>query len=289
MGNVAAKLKFWTRKSPRAAQGNVVPGSHILRDFVYLDVPLVSSYLEQLTGGMPYGAEVSREYHGGGEAGLSMPLVQVKLEGGGSRGYRENQAIYWARYARLEEALRETGKLIDLTEETTSPATLRADAVFLAVGHTSLEPDWANWQSGVSLVKLVFQKLRQLGAFEAVQQAQPDETGMVPMLYGPEGTAVVMVRQDAVSQLFKDKLPDKPPVEIRRLFKPSAVTVRLTLGDPGNAVMLEASGDLEHFTPHRIAPYLLGPVHEDMHVLGLVRQREKDAVRFIPLAVFATV
>lgn len=289
MRNLAAKLMFWKRKGRPAFEGQIVPGSNILRDFIYLDVALVSSYLEQPTGGVPYAAEVSREYHGGGEAGLSMSLVQVKLEGGGSRGYRENQTIFWARYARLEKVLRDAGKLTDLTQEAASPAGLRANMIFLAAGQASLEPDWSNWQSGVSMAKLAIQKLQQLSAFEAVQQAQPDETGMVPMLYGPEGAAIVMVKQDALSQLLKEELPDEPPDKIRRLFKPSGVIMRLPLGDPRSPVVLEGTGALEHFTPHRIAPYLLGPVQEDIHLLGLVRQKEGDVVRFIPLAAFAGV
>jgi len=289
MNSLVARLSFWKRKRSPSDEVQVVSPPHALRDFIYLDVVLVSSYLEQLTGGVPYGAEISREYRGGGEAGVSMPLFQVKIEGGGSRGYRENQTIYWDRYARLEKALRDTGKLVDLTLEAGAPATLKANTIFLAAGRASLEPDWSGWQSGVSMAKIVFQKLQQLSALEAIQQAQPDESGMVPMLYGPGGTAVVMVKQDALSQLFKDKLPDEPPDKLRPLFKPSGVIIWLHLGDPENAVVLEGYAGLEHFTPHRVKPYLLDPVQEDIHILGLVRQVQGNSVRFIPLAAFATV
>jgi len=289
MNSLVARLSFWKRKRSFSGEAQVVSPSHALRDFIYLDVVLVSSYLEQLTGGVPYGAEISREYHGGGEAGVNMPLFQVSIEGGGSRGYRENQTIYWDRYARLEKALRDAAKLVDLTREAGAPATLKANTIFLAAGRASLEPDWSLWQSGISMAKIVFQKLQQLSALEAIQQTQPDESGMVPMLYGPEGTAVVMVKQDALSQLFKDKLPDEPPNKLRPLFKPSGVIIRLHLGDPENAFVLDGYAGLEHFTPHRAKPYLLGPVQEDIHILGLVRQVQGNSVQFIPLAAFVMV
>jgi hypothetical protein len=65
----------------------------VLRDFIYLDVDLVSSYLEQLTGGTPNSAEISRENHVGGTGGVNLSLLQLQLDGGGRKGYRENQTV----------------------------------------------------------------------------------------------------------------------------------------------------------------------------------------------------
>jgi hypothetical protein len=289
MSNVLRKLAFWRQHEQDKFVVQATPRSGILRDFIYLDVPLVSTYLEQLTGGVPQEASVSREYRGSGEAGLSMSLFHIDLQGGGSRGYQENQTIYWDRYARLEKELRNAGKLIDFVGTEPSTAALKPNAIFLISGHALLEPDWSTWQSGISLAKLIIDKLRQLSALEAAQQEQPDANGMVPMLYEPDGKAVIMVRKDALSQLLPDSLPNKPPDNIRSLFKPSGVKIVLHVGVPHEEVLLEGNASLQHFTPHRVGTYLLGPVEDDIHVLGLVRQRNEAVVQFIPLAVFVRI
>ena len=217
-----------------------------------------------------------------------MSLFQVKVEGGSTRGYKENQTIYWDRYSRLEKALRDTSKLKDLTQETTIPANVKPNTIFLAAGSATLEPDWSNWQSGISIAKFAVEKLQQLSASETTQQAEVDESGMMPILYGPSGTPTYTIRQDVLKHLFKDEPPDEPPDKIRSLLRPSSVIIRLTLSGTEN-IILEGHADLEHFTPHRIAPYILDPVQENIHILGLARQCDGPVVRFIPLAAFVNV
>lgn len=289
MSNVLRRLVFWKRRKQGKARGKIIPGSGFLRDFIYLDVVLVSSYLEQLTGGVPQEARVSQEYRGGGQAGVNMPLFQLNVQGGGSWGYQENQTIYWDRYARLEEELRDAGKLVEVVGTEPSTADLKPNTIFLVSGCALFEPDWSNWQSGMSMAKLVIDKLRQVSALEVAQQEQPNASGMVPLLYEPSGEAVVMVKKDALSQLIPDNLPNEPPNNIRRLFKPSGIKIVLHIGISDAQVALEGIALLQHFTPHQVERYLLGRVEEDIHVLGLVRQRKGATVQFIPLSVFVRI
>ncbi len=286
MSNVLRILEFWKRHKRGKVRGQIISGSGSLRDFIYLDVVLVSSYLEQLTGGVPQEARVSREYRGGGEAGVSMPLFQLNVQGGGKWGYQENQTIYWDRYARLEKELRDASKLTELVDTKLATVVLKPNSFFLLNGCASFAPDWSNWQSSMSMIELVIDKLRQLGALEAAQQEQPDASGMVPMLYEPDGRAVVMVRKDALSQLIPGKLPNKPPNNIRRLFKPAGVKIILHVGTLDTQVVLEGNASLQHFTPHRIERYLFSPAEEDVHILGFVTQRKGAMIQFVPLSVF---
>jgi len=288
MSNALERLAFWRRRKSRTVE-QIVSRHGALRDFIYLDVALVSSYLEQLAGGIPQEAQVSHGYTAGGDAGVSMSLFHINVQGGGSWGYRENQTIYWDRYARLENVLRSAGKLVDTVEEGMAAASLKPHAIFLASGVASFEPDWSNWQSGISMAKLVIDKVRQLNALEAVEQAQPDSSGMVPMLYEPGGKPVVTVRKDVLSQVLPSNLPQEPPENIRRLFKPVGVKMVLEESTSDQRVTLEGIASLEHFTPHRVQRYLLGPLEEEVHALGLVTQREGTMAQFIPLAIFVKI
>ena len=95
MSNMLRKLAVWKRHEQDKAVKQAAVRQEVLRDFIYLDVALVSTYLEQLTGGVPQEARVSRESRSGGEAGLNMSLFHINMQGGGSQGYQENQTIYW--------------------------------------------------------------------------------------------------------------------------------------------------------------------------------------------------
>lgn len=257
-----------------------------LRDFICLDLALVSSYLEQLIGGVPNGAQVSQEQHSGGEVNV-ISLVHINSQGG--RGYTENQTIYWARYDRLENKLREIGKLTELTALKPPDVPIIPHVLFLFNGGTSFEPDWSDWRAGVSLAKIIIDKLRQMNAIESLSQAQADINGMVPMLLGPGGTPVLALQKDVLSQLLPDSLPSEPPVSIRRLFKPAAVRITFCVGSGKEQLRFEGSAALNNFTPHRIDRCIVGPAQEDVHVLGLITEVKGDSVQFIPLAAFVKV
>ncbi len=256
-----------------------------LRDFIYLDLALVGSYLEQLIGGLPYEAKISREQQAGGDAGVNVALFHVDLKGGGTRGYAENQTIQWATYARLEDELRKANKLLDFTS---SAKTFRVEphVIFLFKGVTKLEPDWADWNSGISLAKIVIDKLNQLGAIESMNQAQPDENGMVPMLLGPGGNAIVALQKNALSELLPKNLPKEPPSSIRRLFKPTAVRVTFPINVGKEKIEFEGSASLHNFTPHRLNRYTGTSAQDDVNVLGLVTEIIGSVLRFVPLAIF---
>jgi hypothetical protein len=207
----------------------------------------------------------------------------LQLDGGGRKGYRENQTIYWSRYERLEKSLLDADILVDLTKDTSLVRNLEPNMIFLASGHAYFEPDWSNWQSGVSMIGLVSEFISQLGALNAPQQPPPNETGVVPASDGLEVKNIVNVDQAGLSQLVKAIPVSEPPQTVRRLFKPAAVNIRISLGESRDLCTLESSCALEHFTPHRLQPYLMETIEEDIYVLGLVRQREDKLLRFIPL------
>jgi len=257
-----------------------------LRDFICLDLALVSSYLEQLIGGVPQEAQVSHEQHAGGEVNV-LSLFHVNLQGG--RGYAENQTIYWARYARLEDELRKLGKLVELTASKPTDARILPHTLFIFNGGTLFEPDWSDWRAGVSLAKIIIDKLHQMNAIEALSQAQVDANGMVPMLLGPGGNPVLALQKDMLSQILPDSLPSEPPISIRRLFKPAGVRITFRVGSGKEQVRFEGVTVLQNFTPHRIDRCIAGPAQEDVHVLGLITEVKGDSVQFVPLAAFVKV
>ena len=259
-----------------------------LRDFIYLDLALVSSYLEQLVGGLPYEAEVSQEKRVGGDSGINLALFHVNLQGGGARSSTENQMIFWARYARLEDELRKANKLVELTG-LKNIAQLKPHILFLFSGATWFEPDWSGWNSGMSLAKIIIDKFRQLGALEALNQAQPDINGMVPMLLGPGGNPIVALQKDALSELLPSDLPLEPPANIRRLFKPTAVSISFELESCKKQLKFEGSASLQNFTPHRIERCIVSSIQEDVDVLGLVTECKGNVFQFVPLAIFVKV
>ncbi len=260
-----------------------------LRDFIYLDIALVNSYLEQLTGGVPHAAQITREYQAGANAGVNVSLFHLNLEGGGARSYAENQTIYWDRYARLEKELRKNCKLVELKSSEQIVTNIEPHTLFLFSGSVLFNPDWSNWSSGISLAKIIIDKLRQLNDLEAKGQVQPDANGMVPMLLGPGGNPVVTLQKDMLSELLPHDLPNKPPSSIQRLMKPVGVNVSLKVGSLGKSITLEGNAALQHFTPHRVDRLVAGPAKEDVFVLGLVTERVRNSAQFSPLAIFVKI
>lgn len=268
-------------------QGSVPQSS--LRDFIYLDLELVGSYLEQLVGGIPHEAQISREYQAGGEAGLNVSLFHVNVQGGGTRSYAENQTIHWDRYARLEEQLYKACKLTELKESQLTTESIEPHILFLFDGMASFEPDWSNWSSGISLAKIIIDKLHQLNSAETLGNTQPDANGMVPMLVGPSGNPLIALQKDMLSELLPNNLPEEPPQEIRGLFKPVGVTVTLRVKSSNQIISLKGNASLRHFTPHRVDRYVLRPGKEHVNVLGLVTERKSTKAQFTPLAIFVKV
>ncbi len=271
------------------SENKVLSPQEFLRDFIYLDLALVGSYLEQLIGGMPHGAQISHENQAGGDTGVNVSLFHLNLHAGGARSYTENQTIYWDRYARLEDELRKRRKLTELKSSEATKESIEPHLLFLFAGPASFEPDWSNWSSGISLAKIIIDKLRQLNALEAAGQVQPDANGMVPMLLGPGGNPIVALQKDVLSELLPHDLPKEPPISMQRLFKPVGVRVRLKVGSLGKKITLEGNASLLHFTPHRVDRYVSGRAKEDVNVLGLVTERDRNAAQFTPLAIFVKV
>lgn len=76
---------------------------------------LVGAFLEQLEGGKVRVTETTKESGKYVQGGLNIALMQLGGGATGTTSHKETKTVYYDLYNRLEDALRNTKKLVDLS------------------------------------------------------------------------------------------------------------------------------------------------------------------------------
>jgi len=82
---------------------------------------------------------------------------------------------------------------------------------FIFNGGTLFEPDWSDWRAGVSLAKIIIDKLHQMNAIEALSQAQVDANGMCRCYWDQEETRSLLYKKTCFPKYYQIAYPVNPP------------------------------------------------------------------------------
>lgn len=252
-----------------------------LRYFLYLNVDLVGAFLEQLEGGRIQATESVTEGRQNIQGGVNIALVHLGGSGERLTGYRETKTIYYDLYNRLENGLRTQHKLIDLTiSRKKSAHKLGGNQFFLAHGAVTFIPEWSSWKSLGYILTKFSEWIAQL---QPLPQEQQDQA--VPLHHELTNGAQGLGPPTQVNAL--PKLPDEPPEEIRSLIKPESINIALNV--PEEPCKFTGSALLKHFTEDHTIELSSGQKTHRVFVMGLTSELSQEWIRFIPIAMFATV
>lgn len=264
----------------------------ILRHFLYLNVELVGAFLEQLEGGKLQITESISESRRHIQGGVNVSLLQLGGGGESLTGYKETKTIYYDLYNRLEDALRNEKKLIDLTISVEGMEhRIEENQFFLAHGAMTFTPGWAAWQSIGYILGKINEWIGQqqtLSLGQQIPQVSPpgELADGTRSLVLPNNRPIILLPQPTQINVLP-KLPDKPPEEIRALVKPEVIEITLQI--PKINLNFLGSGFLKHFTDDRVSELTSGKKTYRAYVMGLISELSEDRIHFTPMAIFVVI
>jgi len=261
----------------------------VLRHFLYLDVELVGAFLEQLEGGKVRVTETTKESGKYVQGGLNIALMQLGGGGTGTTSYKETKTVYYDLYNRLENALRNTKKLVDLSTPLKKLNEVRENQSFLLHGKLTFSPVWSSWKSTGYVLSKINEWLAQLQASEQEQLPMSQDQGLIDAtrsLIMPNNRPVIFIAPPQITQVLPT-LPDEPPEQLRTMIKPEQVNISLDV--PDKKLRLVGSGFLENFAKERITELSNGTKELHAHMMGLTTELSARSIHFTPIAIFLVI
>jgi hypothetical protein len=261
----------------------------VLRHFLYLDVELVGAFLEQLEGGKVRVTETTKESGKYVQGGLNIALMQLGGGGTGTTSHKETKTVYYDLYNRLEDTLRNTKRLVDLSTSLKKLNEVKENQFFLLHGKLTFSPVWSSWKSTGYVLSKINEWLAQLQASEQEQLPMSQDQGLVDAtrsLITPNNRPVIFIAPPQRTQVLPT-LPDEPPEQLRTMIKPEQVNISLDVTD--KKLRLVGSGFLENFAKERITELSNGTKELHAHMMGLTTELSAGSIHFTPIAIFLVI